>query len=170
MKKSLVYLALVIIVAVLGFLNYRLWHVQASKKERIEGLQTQVALHQRENHGLTDRNEALRVEVENLRSPDSHYSYEEKAREDYGMIGKNETYFVLPASELAGIPAVEGLLAKADNGSTMREAPMHLPANTLSLESVDGVENIDAAPVVVPRQTDDPIPVTPVPLQLESLQ
>ncbi|MDO4777196.1 MAG: septum formation initiator family protein [Cardiobacteriaceae bacterium] len=166
MKKNLVYLALLVIAAVLVFLNYRLWQLQAEKKGRIEGLQTQVALHQRENHGLNDRNDALRVEVENLRSPDSHYSYEEKAREDYGMIGKNETYFVLPASELAGIPGVEGLVEKKRDGASASEAPMPLPANTLSLESVEGVE---AAPV--PRQTtDDPIPVTPVPLQLESLQ
>lgn len=166
MKKTLVYLALLAIAAVLVFLNYRLWHLQAEKKERIEGLQTQITLHQRENHGLNDRNDALRVEVDNLRSPDSHYSYEEKAREDYGMIGKNETYFVLPASELAGIPGVEGLAERTEKGANVSEAPMHLPANTLSLESVEGVES---APV--PRQTtDDPIPVIPVPLQLESLQ
>ena len=167
MKKTLVYLALLAIAAVLVFINYRLWHLQAEKKERIEGLQTQITLHQRENHGLNDRNDALRVEVDNLRSPDSYYSYEEKAREDYGMIGKNETYFVLPISELAAIPDVPGLSSKnSADGNTPREAPKILPANTLSLESMDTLE-----PIPPPRQTPDtPIPVTPVPLQLESLQ
>lgn len=167
MKKGLVYLALLAIAAVLGFLNIRLWQLQAEKKSRIEGLQTQIALHERENHGLNDRNDALRIEVDNLRSPDSYYSYEEKAREDYGMIGKNETYFVLPVNELAGIGDVPGLAEKAKNLANIpREAPKILPANTLSLESVDAL-----APVPAPQQTPDtPIPVTPVPLQLESLQ
>ena len=165
MKKVFVYLALIAIAVVLAFLNYRLWQLQASKKERIEGLQTQIAWHMRENTGLNDRNDALRVEVDNLRSPDSYYSYEEKAREDYGLIGKNETYFVLPASELAAIPAVAGLEEKALN-ITQREAPKILPENTLSLESADALD-----PVPAPQQTPDaPIPVTPVPLQLESLQ
>lgn len=165
MKKSFVYIALLAIAAVLAFLNYRLWELQAGKKARIEGLQQQISTHERENKGLADRNDALRVEVENLRSPDSYYSYEEKAREDYGMIGTNETYFVLPVSELEGIPAVPGLEEKAAE-NVQRETPKPLPANTLSLESVDTLE-----PVAAPQQTaGDPIPVSPVPLQLESLQ
>ena len=165
MKKTFIYLALLAIAAVLGVLNYKLWQLQASKKARIDGLESQVAWHERENHGLHDRNDALRVEVENLRSPDSYYSYEEKAREEYGLIGKNETYFVLPVSELAGIPSVPGLEEQTTRISQPEEAKI-LPANTLSLESVDTLD-----PVPVPQQTPNaPIPVTPLPLQLESLQ
>lgn len=166
MKKTFLYLALLALAAVLVFLNYGLWQLQAEKKGRIEGLSTQIALHKRENHALNDRNDALRVEVDNLRSPDSYYSYEEKAREDYGMIGKNETYFVLPASELAGIADVPGLQDTEKNNGQVQETPLPLPANTLSLESVETLD-----PVPAPRQTpNDPIPVVPVPLQLESLQ
>ncbi|RKW04599.1 MAG: septum formation initiator family protein, partial [Cardiobacterium sp.] len=98
-KKSFVYLMLLAVAAVLLLVNLYLWHLERNTQHRIADLQQQVGLHLRENKQLNDRNDALRIDVENLRSPDSYYSYEEKAREDYGMIGKNETYFVLPDSE-----------------------------------------------------------------------
>ena len=173
-KKSFVYLMLLAVAAVLLLVNLYLWHLERNTQHRIADLQQQVGLHLRENKQLNDRNDALRIDVENLRSPNSYYSYEEKAREDYGMIGKNETYFVLPDSEMANIPDIPGLVerAKRQKAANLLLAAPQLPGNArpldqkLTLESVnpatDGTGNDD--------KTVAPIPVSPVPLQLEALQ
>ena len=181
-KKSIVYLMLLALVAVLGMVNLYLWHLERNTRHRIADLQQQVGLHLRENKQLNDRNDALRIDVENLRSPDSYYSYEEKAREDYGMIGKNETYFVLPDSEIASIPDIPGLAEKERRRAApgVITTPPTLPANTqqiakqLVLESVeDGNEDEENGDTTAPTPANkdvEQIPVTPVPLQLESLQ
>lgn len=108
-KRGFFFLALIATAAVLIGLNYFLWHLQADKKQRIEGLLAQVALHEQENQALGERNQTLDAEVQTLRSPDSFYAYEEQAREEYGMIGRNETFFVLPETEIADIPDIVGL-------------------------------------------------------------
>ena len=123
---------------------------------------------------------ALRIDVENLRSPDSYYSYEEKAREDYGMIGKNETYFVLPDSEIASIPDIPGLAEKERRHNPTHSLLPHPPAppanaqeigSQLTLESMEDDGNNDDTAAPQPANKDvESIPVTPVPFQLESLQ
>ena len=112
--------------------------------------------------------------MDSLKSPDAYRVYEEKAREDYGMIGKNETYFVLPDNEMANIPGIPGLVEreKRQKAANLLLAAPQLPGNArplhqnLTLESVnpatDGTGNDD--------NTVAPIPVSPVPLQLEALQ
>lgn len=154
-KRAVLYGLMLLIIAALVWLNYYLWETQRVKKQRIEGLQTQVGLHAQENKALADRNEALLVEVENLRSPDAYYAYEEKAREDYGMIGQNETYFVLPESELAGLPDVPGLAPDS-------VAVVNPGQPSIELESIDDG--------VAPDTATEIIPVSPLPLQLESMQ
>ena len=174
MKRAFIYLTLLAIALSLGLINAYLWRLQNRTQEHIADLRQQVGLHLRENKLLNDRNDALRINVDSLKSPDAYRVYEEKAREDYGMIGKNETHFVLPDSEMANIPDIPGLVErekrqKADN--LLLAAPQ-LPGNArpldqkLTLESVnpttDGTGNDD--------KTVAPIPVSPVPLQLEALQ
>lgn len=156
MKRTVLYGLMLLIIAALVWLNYYLWDTQHEKKQRIEGLQTQINLHQSENKTLADRNDALLVEVENLRSPDAYFAYEEKAREDYGMIGQNETYFVLPDRELASLPDVPGLAPDP-------VAILNPDQSSIELESIEG--DVAAAPA-----TTEIIPVSPLPLQLESIQ
>ena len=179
-KKSFVYLMLLAVAAVLLLVNLYLWHLERNTQHRIADLQQQVGLHLRENKQLNDRNDALRIDVENLRSPDSYYSYEEKAREDYGMIGKNETYFVLPDSEIASIPDIPGLAEKERHHNPTHSLLPHPPAppanaqeigSQLTLESMEDDDNNDDTAAPQPANKNvEPIPVTPVPLQLESLQ
>lgn len=157
MKRVVLYGTMLAIIAALVGLNYYLWGTQHEKKQRIEGLQTQISLHQAENKNLADRNDALLVEVENLRSPDAYFAYEEKAREDYGMIGQNETYFVLPDSELASLPDVPGLAPDP-------VAIVNPDQSAIELESVDTESSTP------PTSTAEIIPVSPLPLQLESIQ
>ena len=176
-KKSIVYLMLLALVAVLGMVNLYLWHLERNTRHRIADLQQQVGLHLRENKQLNDRNDALRIDVENLRSPDSYYSYEEKAREDYGMIGKNETYFVLPDSEIASIPDIPGLAEKEQRykpGAAVLPLPMDTPQNRqqLVLEAIKE-ENASSEEGAVPAPVNknvEQIPVVPIPLKLESAQ
>lgn len=156
MKRAVLYGLMLLIIAALVWLNYYLWDTQHEKKQRIEGLQTQINLHQSQNKTLADRNDALLVEVENLRSPDAYFAYEEKAREDYGMIGQNETYFVLPDSELESLPDVPGLAPDP-------VAIMNPDQSSIELESVD-------SNTAAPSATTEIIPVSPLPLQLESIQ
>ena len=172
-KKSFVYLMLLAVAAVLLLVNLYLWHLERNTQHRIADLQQQVGLHLRENKMLNDRNDALRIDVENLRSPDSYYAYEEKAREDYGMIGKNETYFVLPDSEMANIPDIPGLVERekrrraANTFATGVER--QLPSDAQPINQKIKLES-DPTATADSGKTVDPIPVSPVPLQLESLQ
>ena len=173
-KKSFVYLMLLAVAAVLLLVNLYLWHLERNTQHRIADLQQQVGLHLRENKQLNDRNDALRIDVENLRSPDSYYSYEEKAREDYGMIGKNETYFVLPDSEMANIPDIPGLVEreKRQKAANLLLAAPQLPGNARPLDQKLTLESVNPAPDGTGNddKTVAPIPVSPVPLQLEALQ
>ena len=174
MKRAFIYLTLLAIALSLGLINAYLWRLQNRTQEHIADLRQQVGLHLRENKLLNDRNDALRINVDSLKSPDAYRVYEEKAREDYGMIGKNETYFVLPDSEMANIPDIPGLVEreKRQKAANLLLAAPQLPGNArpldhkLTLESVnpttDGTGNDD--------KTVAPIPVSPVPLQLEALQ
>ncbi len=158
MKRSFIYAVLLVIALALVALNTYLWQVQKRKKSLIEGLQSQIALHVRENESLLDRNNDLRVEVDTLRSPESYYSYEEKAREDYGLIGENEIFFPLSDADVAYLDDVPGL---ADETLEEKSAPIIPPQENIQLESQTQV---------VPEQSIEQIQVTPIPpLQLESL-
>ena len=173
-KKSIVYLMLLALVAVLGMVNLYLWHLERNTRHRIADLQKQVGLHLRENKLLNDRNDALRINVDSLKSPDAYRVYEEKAREDYGMIGKNETYFVLPDSEMANIPDIPGLVEreKRQKAANLLLAAPQLPGNARPLDQKLTLESVNPAPDGTGNddQTVAPIPVSPVPLQLEALQ
>lgn len=159
MKRLSVSIILWTLTTILVVLNVYLWQVQERKKTRLEGLQSQIALHQRENKNLLDRNNDLNVEVQNLRSPESLASYEEKARENYGLIGKNETFFVLPRKELERIPDIKGL----DNG----QKDLLLSTKIINRNLTPFIQQ--DPPKEQTSEGIEPIAVSPVPLQLESL-
>lgn len=169
-KRSFSYLVLVALAASLVAFNIYLWHLQAGKKQLITGLQSQVQLHEKENKILTERNHSKVMEVETLRSPDSAYIYEEKAREEYGMIGKNETFFVLMKDETKNIPNVEGLNSPSEKITDALSLPERTQPTVVTLESI-----VDP-PVVSPADADNDdnnkVNNTPAPptLQLESLK
>ncbi|SUO95355.1 FtsB family cell division protein [Suttonella ornithocola] len=155
-KRLLPYGILIAIAIALGAFNYYLWQLQAGKKQLITGLQSQVILHQKENKLLTERNLSKSKEVETLRSPDSYYLYEEKAREEYGMIGEDETFFVLMRDETKTLPNIPDLENKSDEKDTLA-IPQSAQDNVITLESI--VEPPSVSPAI-----DAP------PLQLESLE
>ena len=142
---------------VLGALNYYLWLLQEDKKQSISDLQEQLSLQERENRLLYERNEYKAREVNILRSAESSHIYEEKLRQDYGMIGKNETFFVLNDQDFRNIPDVVGLSAFERNGNS---------PTVIARESEEFIRQEAERQTKDLRDTPPPPPV----LELESLQ
>lgn len=81
---------LVILVAMLAFLQYRLWTGEGGRGS-VAALEDSVAQQARENEGLQQRNDALQAEVEDLKSGEA--AVEERARSELGMIKPGETFY-----------------------------------------------------------------------------
>lgn len=91
---------LVLLLALLAWLQYRLWFGNGGERE-VAALQAQVQQQTRDNAGLKQRNDALAAEVEDLKSGEA--AVEERARSELGMIKPGETFYrvVDPASSPA---------------------------------------------------------------------
>jgi cell division protein FtsB len=96
-------------------LQYRLW---LSDSGVSSVLQMKAATHaqQLENEALAERNRQLAAEVRDLKQ--GYTALEERARNDLGMVGANETFFqVVPAQSqsqgLSTAPAVEAPIRTA---------------------------------------------------------
>ena len=83
-------LLLVVLFALLAFLQYRLWWGEGGRSS-VAGLRAQVQQQSRENTGLRQRNAALAAEVEDLKSGEA--AVEERARSELGMIKPGETFY-----------------------------------------------------------------------------
>ncbi|HVR80971.1 MAG TPA: cell division protein FtsB [Luteimonas sp.] len=95
---------LLVLLALLGWLQYRLWFGSGGERE-VEALQQQVWQQARDNAGLKQRNEALAAEVEDLKSGEA--AVEERARSELGMIKPGETFYRVVESEMTPAPAGE---------------------------------------------------------------
>jgi cell division protein FtsB len=93
MTRSLV---LLILVVLLGWLQYRLWGGQGSLQE-LHQLHLAVDRQSAEVVELQARNQDLRAEVDDLR--EGRDAVEERARSDLGMIRKKETFFLVVEEE-----------------------------------------------------------------------
>ncbi len=80
-----------ILVLLLGFLQYRLWVGEGSLAQIAE-LKRNIEKQQLENAHLRSRNQALVDEIEALKSG---ASVEDRARRDMGMIRKDETFVLI---------------------------------------------------------------------------
>lgn len=81
-----------ILIVLLAYLQYRLWIGDGSlaHAHRLEG---EIALQQAENDRMHERNRILDVEVEELKT--GLDTIEERARNDIGLIKKDETFFII---------------------------------------------------------------------------
>lgn len=79
-----------ILLALLLLLQYTLWFGQGGLV-RVWSLNEQVAVQERENAKLRERNRALEAEVLDLKQ--GLAAVEERARTDLGMIKKDETFY-----------------------------------------------------------------------------
>lgn len=92
---------LLLLLVLLGWLQYRLWYGQGGQHE-VSALQQQVQRQQRDNDGLQQRNDALAAEVEDLKSGEA--AIEERARNELGMIKPGETFYRVVESEPPQVP------------------------------------------------------------------
>jgi len=83
-------IVLLLLLALLGWLQYRLWFGSGGERE-VAQLQAQVARQRHDNTGLQQRNDALAAEVEDLKSGEA--AVEERARNELGMIKPGETFY-----------------------------------------------------------------------------
>jgi cell division protein FtsB len=100
-------LVLVLLIALLAWLQYRLWYGQGGAGE-VRALSQQVHKQARDNGGLRQRNAEVAAEVEDLKSGEA--AVEERARSELGMIRPGETFYrvVDPASSSTVAPPPEG--------------------------------------------------------------
>ena len=98
-------LILVLLLALLAWLQYRLWFGQGGAAD-VQALAQQVRQQERDNGGLRQRNAEVAAEVEDLKSGEA--AVEERARSELGMIKRGETFYrvVAPvAASTAATPA-----------------------------------------------------------------
>jgi len=100
-------LVLVLLLALLAWLQYRLWFGQGGATE-VQALAQQVHQQERDNGGLRQRNAEVAAEVEDLKSGEA--AVEERARSELGMIKPGETFYrvVEPVDAASASAPVEG--------------------------------------------------------------
>ena len=90
MRVRPLFLLLVLLALLLAFLQYKLWLGSGGQREGA-ALRAQVARQEAENLKLQRRNEALKAEVEDLKSGEA--AVEERARSELGMVRPGETFY-----------------------------------------------------------------------------
>ncbi|MFC3123294.1 cell division protein FtsB [Agaribacter flavus] len=87
------WIALILIV-LLGLLQYRLWFGKNSLAE-YKAMQSQIQTMSEQNVRLKQRNQLLRADIDDLKS--GLESMEERARNELGLIKEGETFYrILP--------------------------------------------------------------------------
>ena len=96
---------LLLLAVLLAFLQYKLWLGSGGQRE-VAALRAQVAKQDAENRRLQQRNEALKAEVDDLKSGEA--AVEERARSELGMIKPGEKFYrVVESSSAAPAPVAE---------------------------------------------------------------
>jgi cell division protein FtsB len=90
MRVRPLFLLLALLAMLLAFLQYKLWLGSGGQREGA-ALRAQVARQEAENLKLQQRNEALKAEVEDLKSGEA--AVEERARSELGMVKPGETFY-----------------------------------------------------------------------------
>jgi cell division protein FtsB len=86
-----------ILAMVLIALQFRLWRGEGSFAQAAK-LEQEIKQQQAENDRMRERNRILDVEVQDLKTGAD--SIEERARNDIGMIKKDETFFMIPTKKM----------------------------------------------------------------------
>lgn len=85
-------LVIALLIVILLGLQYELWIARDGLRE-LWRLEAEVAGTTRENEEKARRNAALEAEVIDLKQ--GHAAIEEKARNDLGMVGREETFYLI---------------------------------------------------------------------------
>ena len=87
---------MIVLTVVLLLLQYRLWFSHAGLPSVLH-LHRSVALQTEENAKLSERNQVLAAEVQDLKNGSG--AIEERARSELGMVKKDETFFQIIEQE-----------------------------------------------------------------------
>lgn len=98
-------IVLLLLVALLAWLQYRLW-VGGGGQGEVQALQKQVQKQAYDNGGLKQRNDQLAAEVKDLKNEGGGDAIEERARSELGMIKPDETFYRVV--EQVNAPPAEG--------------------------------------------------------------
>jgi cell division protein FtsB len=79
-----------VLIVILVLLQYRLWFGDGNMRE-VWALREAIEQQKKENKQLSERNAALEAEVQDLKQ--GLEAVEERARNELGMIKKDETFF-----------------------------------------------------------------------------
>lgn len=90
MPKLRLNLVVVLLVAVLIFLQYRLWFQSGGVHDLLQ-LRKILAIQTAENAQLKKRNEALLFQIQRIQN--SQDATESRARNELGMVKKDETFY-----------------------------------------------------------------------------
>lgn len=83
---------LLVLIILLSYLQYRLW-IGDGSLAHAHRLENEIKLQQAEIDSMRERNRILDVEVEELKT--GLDTIEERARNDIGLIKKDETFFII---------------------------------------------------------------------------
>lgn len=108
MPRLVLQIVLVALVALLAWLQYRLW-LGSGGRQAVAGLRAEVEQQARQNEGLRERNAALAAEVADLKSGEA--AIEERARAELGMIRPGEVFYRVvdrvPPAEADAVPPAD---------------------------------------------------------------
>ena len=102
MRVRPLHIVILLLALLLALLQYKLWLGSGGERE-VAALLAQVARQESENQRLQLRNEALKAEVEDLKSGEA--AVEERARSELGMVRPGETFYRV-IEDRAGSPSV----------------------------------------------------------------
>lgn len=86
---------------ILAILQYKLWFDNTGVRQYWQ-LKKSTIEHMAENKNLKQRNELLKAEIKDLKT--GQQAIEEIARNDLGMVKKNETFYQVVDTNRANIP------------------------------------------------------------------
>ena len=102
MRVRPLHIVILLLALLLALLQYKLWLGSGGERE-VAALRAQVARQESENQRLQLRNEALKAEVEDLKSGEA--AVEERARSELGMVKPGETFYRVVEDAPAGVAA-----------------------------------------------------------------
>lgn len=79
-----------VLLGILGFLQYRLWMEPGGIRDMVQ-LKKQLAVEQLQNEKLKKRNQMVLLQVQHLQK--NQDAVEMRARQELGMIKKDETFY-----------------------------------------------------------------------------
>lgn len=94
LNSTLKLVVILALFAVLLLLNFKVWKKDHQQEKAIKALQKELHIQQQENAEIAKTNMDLQEKIASLKRG-SYEMIEEEARNNWGMVGEDETYYHL---------------------------------------------------------------------------